>query len=133
SATVGCYVSPCPAPLTANHSLLLTTTLCGCTPTGTSVPAFPRFTLPLGWRLALALIACLLLAALIATPKKNTRWAFATASLTFGLIAGCGGGNPHLNANGTAALPVAPGQYTLTITAKSGNITQSTQVTVSVQ
>jgi hypothetical protein len=74
-----------------------------------------------------------LLAALIATPKKNTRWAFATASLTFGLIAGCGGGNPHLNANGTAALPVAPGQYTLTITAKSGNITQSTQVTVSVQ
>jgi len=133
SATVGCFVSPCPAPLTANHSLLLTTTLCGCTPTGGSLPIFPRFTLPLGWRLALAFLACLLLAALIATPEKNTRWAFAAASLTFALIAGCGGGTTHLNANGTAALPVAKGQYTLTITAKSGNITQSTQVTVSVQ
>ena len=133
SATVGCFVSPCPAPLTANHAVLLTTTLCGCTPSGGSLTNFPRFTLPLAWRLALAFLACLLLAALIATPKKNTRWAFAAASLAFALIAGCGGGTTHLNANGSAALPVAPGQYTLTITAKSGNVTQSSQVTVSVQ
>jgi len=129
SATVGCFVSPCPAPLTANHALAVTGTLCPCPPTGGSLQPFPRLQLPLAWRLALACLACLLLAGLISTQKKNSRWGLATGALTLALLAGCGGGS----SSSSTPLGVAKGQYTLTITAKLGNVTQTAQVTVTVQ
>ena len=130
SAAVGCLVSPCPAPLIANRSVMLTGTLfpsSGGTLVGFK-PSLPNLRLPLGWRLSLAYLACLLLLGLLSARKQSVRWGMAAVALTFALLAGCGGGGSTAPQGSVAA-----GQYTVNITATLGNATQTVQVTVKVQ
>jgi len=131
SPAVGCLVSPCPAPLIANRSVTLTGTLfplSGGTVVGSRPTSLPGLRLPLGWRLSLAYLACLLLVGLLSARKQSVRWGMAVAALTFALLAGCGGGGSTAPQGSVAA-----GQYNVTITATLGNATQTAQVTVKVQ
>jgi len=129
SATIGCSISPCPAPLIANQSVMLTGSLFPLSNSSVRPgPTLPRLQLRGVWRVGLGCLACFLLACLMSARKQSLRWGFAAAALALGLVAGCGGGS------GSASPNVVPaGQYTLNITAKLGTTTQTAQVVVSVQ
>ena len=82
---------------------------------------------PTPWILALALLACLAL--LLKSPSAQNSRRRRLAPLMALVLCACGGGTASMqNPNGTSA-----GTYTLVVTAKSGSITQTQNLTLTVQ
>ena len=77
------------------------------------------------WPVPLA--GTLLVAMLLVARRKTGRWLAPAAMLGFAFLAGCGGGSMSPVQTGTP-----PGQYQVTVTVTSGNVTHSTKVTLTV-
>jgi len=80
--------------------------------------------------------AMLLSTAGLAVPNRKKLIAFcllglAVAGLLF--LVACGGGSSSTGGGGGGSAGTPAGTYTVTVTAKSGSVTQQTQVTMTVQ
>ena len=63
--------------------------------------------------------------------RRAAPWA--TLALAAALCAGCGGGSSGMSSTNTSSNSTPAGTYTLTVKGISGNLTQTSQVTLTVQ
>ena len=73
-------------------------------------------------------LGTLLVTMLVLARRRSGKWFAPTVTLGFVFLAGCGG-----NPLAPPSTGIAPGRYQLTVTATSGNLTHSTQVTLVVE
>ncbi len=93
----------------------------------------PSGSLPLTvWLAIIGLLALLLLVKFGPKGARLRRAApWATLALLVALCAGCGGGNSNTSASSANSTPT--GTYALLVTAKSGSLSATTQITLKVQ
>ena len=63
--------------------------------------------------------------------RRAAPWA--TLALLAALFAGCGGGSSSMSSTTTSSNSTQAGTYTLTVTAPSGSLTQTSQVVLKVR
>jgi sugar lactone lactonase YvrE len=135
SMAPGCSLKPATLTLTggsAQSTLTITTTAAS---TALVAPDIDRRSMKF-YAVWMLLPAMLLSTAGLAVPNRKKLIAFcllglAVAGLLF--LVACGGGSSSTGGGGGGSAGTPAGTYTVTVTAKSGSVTQQTQVTMTVQ